>query len=203
MTVTLGNYASPTWGGIQEYSGGMTQKALLVTAPSSGRITSLGAWLAGWSGSVTAELVLWDYVTRAVLAHSATFTVAQGGNGDPPHGYRYEYAPTVIPNVAAGQQLLVGFCCTPGSGGYEYPVNASGSGTHYEKKVTSWPGSMSGMASEPYKAGFYAILTPGGFVKVRRSGAWVDAPVYVLRGGAWVPASSVNVRRSGSWQQPS
>lgn len=85
MSTTLGNYSEPAWGGMQVYSGGMTQMALLVTAPSSGRIVKLGAWLAGWSGAVTAELAIWDKATGAVLAHSASFTAAEGGNGSPPH----------------------------------------------------------------------------------------------------------------------
>ena len=153
---TLGNYNRPTWGRIQEASGGMTQKAVLVTAPANGQITRLGGWLAGTSGTNTADLAIWDYSTRAVLAQTSTFTIAQDGGS--PYGFRYEGdLPTPLV-VTSGQQLLVGPCCTPGGNGFEYPVNASGSGTHYEKKVTTWPGSMSSMASQPYLAGFYAFF---------------------------------------------
>ena len=153
---TLGNYNRPTWGRIQEASGGMTQKAVLVTAPAAGQITRLGGWLAGTSGTNTADFAVWNYSSRAVLANTSTFSIAQDGGS--PYGFRYEGdlpSPLIVTN---GQQLLVGPCCTPGGNGFEYPVNASGSGTHYEKKVTTWPGSMSSMASQPYLAGFYAFF---------------------------------------------
>ena len=57
---------------------------------------------------------------------------------------------------------------------------------------------MSGDDAFGNEAGFYAYLDPTVGVKVRRSGAWIDAPVSVRRGGVWVPAP-VKVRRGGAW----
>ena len=153
-----GNYNRPTWGRIQEFSGGMTQKGILVTAPAAGQITRLGGWLAGTSGSNTAGFAIWDQSTGALLAQTSTFSITIDGGG-PPYGARYE-ADLITPlSVTNGQNIIVGPFCTPGANGFEYPINASGSGTHYEKKVTPPPGSMSGMGSQPFLAGFYAIAS--------------------------------------------
>jgi hypothetical protein len=153
-----GNYNRPTWGRTQEFSGGMTQKGILVTCPAAGQITRCGGWMAGTSGSNTAGFAIWDYATGALLAQTGTFSIAIDGGG-PPYGARYE-ADLISPlSVTNGQDIIVGPFCTPGANGWEYPVNASGSGTHYEKKVTPPPGSMSGYGSQPYLAGFYCIAT--------------------------------------------
>ena len=188
MTVVIGNKSLPTYGQTTESAD--EQKAILRTAPSSGHISTLGAWLSGGSTSRQCRLVLWDGSTKAVLAYSNLETVAA-------HAYGWTNVEAALIGapiaIADGQSLLIGLWCQTT---FEYPVESGGS--TYEKNAASGVISMSGVDAFGNEAGFYAYLDPTVGVKVRRSGAWIDAPVSVRRGGVWVPAP-VKVRRGGAW----
>jgi len=155
---TLGNFNKPTWGIIEDAGGsGNNQKALAVTAPSAGQITRLGAWFFDYAPALDApnwtyQLCVWNAGTGALLAHSATMTSTAFAIA------RLEADLTSPLAVTEGQALLIGWA-RASSKYIAYAVGASGSGTHYEKTQSSWPGSMSGAGSQPYKMGCYAYLT--------------------------------------------
>jgi hypothetical protein len=201
MTTILGHSAKPTWGSTYDGPGAPNQQGAIVTPPSSGKITRLGAWILGDvpPNSYAFRLVIWDAVTNAVLGYTATMyspnMVAT----------KYEADLTTPVQVTSGHDYLVGWAhaSVGSSGDWYYPVNAAGSGTHYDSGTSyqsGWPKPFGTHVAMNYQAGMYAYFTPGGFVKVRRSGTWVDAPVKVRRSGTWVDVDGIRVRRGGSWE---
>lgn len=91
--------------------------------------------------------------------------------------------------VASGQEF------------HDYAANTLAAG-NYEWQVRTWDAAD---AEGAWSAlGTFVVPDPVATVKVRRNGAWVEAPVLVRHGGAWVavPADRLKVRRNGAWVSP-
>lgn len=204
---TIGDTTKPDGGGYWEQFGSTyNQSAMLLTMPEDGRIVALGQWISAVGSPMGCRLVVWDASTLDVLAQTAEFTVANepAGVGNVS---RYEVDLTSPLSVAAGVDFWVGFARDPAK---THQLTGDNSGSHVDRKRTSWPGSMSGYDAGDHGFGGYGIgsyvagyVTASG-AKIYRAGAWVSADaVKVYRSGAWADVSAVKVRRSSAWADAS
>ena len=136
----------------------LNQHCAKVNIPSSGAITQLKVYAAGYNGSVSTRLVLWS-VGSSVLQQSSTFTMAQGTLSG---GGQFWYTKSITPKVVSSGNYWVGLYRNP-SGGHIFGTTSSGAADDgYRKTNTSgFPAcqSMSGYSThsgrEPYVAAFY------------------------------------------------
>lgn len=162
-----------------------------------GYITDLNVYAAGDGASTTYQIVIWDSSSNIVL---------QTGNQTLPSGTRAIGGQswqrvTISPHkYLAPGNYEVGFWA---SGAIVWTFEGSG-GVHFVSGISS-PQPNTG-ANDEYggggegEIGAYAnyILAPD--VRIRRSGAWVNAnPFFIRRSGVWQQVEAVNIRRSGAW----
>lgn len=204
----IGDATKPS-GGWHAFTGNtqVQQEAELLTMPELGDVTSLGAWVGGWSGTCRIVLCLWR-LDGVLLAQSAQVTVANFGAGGPAGGNVQSVIAGIAPvRLAKNQPFFVGFD-RHGSDGHQISVGGAGSPSHYEGRHggsgSAWPGNLGaagGIATQVRRSGAWVASytrTPG--AKVMRSGVQTDAQaVQVLRSGAWADALAVQIMRSGAW----
>lgn len=201
---TIGNTTKPNGSTTEAWSGTYNQAAELYEMPERGRITKLGAWLAGKNSNARCRLVVWDAVTLAVLGQSAQFTAVghawAAGNVD-----RYEKDLEGAVELDEGAEFYVGFSRHVDDS--HQLTGRSGAGSHIDDRTgLAWPAALTGFDTGGHGFGDYSIgmyvanYDPIAGGKVRRSGAFLDADeVAVRRAGAWAPADRVATRRAGAW----
>lgn len=186
--------STPTFGWVQNFG----SVAMSFTTSQAGWYTSVSFWAAG--SSLKIHGVIWD-ASGNVLAFGPGVVTSGGtasGTGATQWWTDTFSGPVFIPG---GVTVFVGWQ-TDTHTQYEWGYNGN---DHSPNAVTlssaygSTGQSLAGYSTESPNGAVaaYATYTPAG-IKVRRSGAWVLAPVYVRRSGAWVPVK-VYVRRSGAW----
>lgn len=151
---TSGTPTGWSWSGLNTYN----QHAAKVTIPSSGAVTQLKAFVAGYNtGDVSARLVLWS-VGGSALAQTATFTMADG-SGSSGGQYWYTKSLSSAKAVSSGDYWVGVY--RPAGESHVFGT-MSGSGNGYRKTNTStWPSvaSMSGYNTdtddEPTVGAFY------------------------------------------------
>ena len=188
--------------GFEWWGSTYNQAAERLTMPERGRITRVGCWTRGVSGDVSARAVLWA-ADGSVLSESALFTITDGptprsGAEASANVLNYERDLSTPVDLDASAQFYAGFARNP-SGSHQLARTGSGL-THYDRKRSTWPGSMAGADAHSGRVGCYAVYELVSGAWVRRGGVWVRAEgVFVRRAGAWVDATSVQVRRAGAW----
>lgn len=194
---TVGNTGTPGSGWALQGLNVNTQAWSNFTMPSPGGwIKTLHAYFDAEVTSGNGYLVLW--VGGAVFAKVAVNGIPVGSNSAGGQAWHQANLATPV-YVKGGTSLSLGFWM-PGACGFVFSSESGGSSSWNGVGYSS-PGSQSGSGSTGVGAlGAYADYVPNK-LKVRRSGAWVEAPLQVRRSGAWVPATPLNVRRSGAWTQ--
>lgn len=150
----------------------LNQHCAKVNIPSSGAITQLKVFAAGYNGSVSARLVLWT-VGGGVLQQSSTFTMSQGTLSG---GGQFWYTKTITAKAVSSGNYWVGLYRNP-SGGHIFGTVSSGDDGYRKTNTSSFPAcqSMSGYSThsgrEPYVAAFYitAPVAPSSLSVTRNS----------------------------------
>lgn len=198
--MAIAGYSAEPADGSEWFGGGAdNQHAVPVVMPATGRITRIGVWCRGKDASCSFRGVVWDSARNTVLGQTALQT-ATGAALAIGASIKYE-ADVLTPfDVASGATIYVGLSRAPaGAMQFGYDNTAV---DHYDDVDSSWP---SGMESESLHAnrqpGFYVVYEVGSETYVRRGGVWVKATaVKVRRAGAWVDIGpEVYVRRAGAW----
>jgi hypothetical protein len=165
MSTTLGYSTKPTWGQAYYNQGGANQNGVIVTAPSGGQITGLGAWIyaAYGTAAIPFRLTLWDATSNLVVAETTQFP---GWYSSPMDAPVYEHPDTnvITPYVCTtGQTFLVGWAHgNPNSNtSWLFPVNNTrsyyDSGSSYQ---SGWPTTFGSRVSNPYEIAAYAYFSP-------------------------------------------
>jgi len=198
--ILIGQATEPNGlGGFEQWNDTYNQAAELLTMPEHGRITRVGFWTAGINETASARGVVWRGSDGAVIGQSDLITIASRAVG-----YVDLYTVEILdpPEIAAGATFYAGFARAPTR---SHQLIGRASGQHYDRKRSTWPGSMAGADTGGHGFGDYAIgchayYEPMSGAWIRRSGAWVRADsVQIRRSGAWAEATSVQIRRSGAW----
>jgi hypothetical protein len=157
-----------------------------------GIVTDLYVYVAGDGASVTGQYVIWG--ASAILWQSGNLTIPAGSRSIGGQSWQHVAVPNVF--IAGGTPINIGWWT---SGNVVWTVENSGGGTWYLHSQSS-PGPISGSNTEGGgNPGAYLVYTPGGIMRVRRSGTWTIGQVQVRRAGVWTTPQGVYVRRSGVW----
>lgn len=192
---TLGYTATPNYG-YDSYQSTANQVAQLYTMPAPGGIiTSVSFYGSGNGGSNnTAYGCIWN--SSGILLAQGSGVVTNGGSASA--GGQAWHTDTLTASlwVAGGTQLYIGWERSTGTY-FDWSFASDGAAVSYHTAASTPANFGSSLAVQNGSVGAYATYSPAG-LKVRRSGAWVNKPVYIRRSGAWVQAK-VYIRRSGAW----
>ncbi len=155
-----------------------------------GIVTDCYVYVGGDLASVTGQLVIWG--GSAILWQSGNFTIPAGSRSVAGQGWVHQSVPSVY--MGAGT-LHIGWWSSGNVVWTMYPTGTTG---YLRGQAT--PGAISGSNSEGGgNPGVYLVYTPGGIMRVRRSGVWTTGQVQVRRSGVWTTPTGVFIRRSGAW----
>lgn len=197
---TAGFTAEPLDGAEWWGSGANNQHSTPIAMPEAGRITRIGVWLRGKDASCSFRGAVWDSARDSVLGQTGLQT-ASGAALAIGASQLHEAAVLAPFDVAAGT-YEVGFTRNP-SGAMQFGFTADAAQQHMDDdNGSSNPSPMVGESlHSDRRLGVYVVYEVGSETFVRRGGVWVKAEkVQVRRSGAWVDVGpEVNVRRGGVW----
>jgi len=203
MAVLIGNDNKPNGSFYEGWSDTYNQSAELFTMPDRGRIVQVGFWAAGINQTTTTYGCVWLGSTGALVAQSASITIAGrsfgAGNVD-----KYVVDLVTPYELDAGVTFYAGLSRAPGRS-HQLSGGDIGSGQHWDNRKSTWPNAIvpndtGGHGHGNYRVGCHVFYEPIAGAWIRRSGAWVRATdTQVRRAGAWVDVDDVQVRRSGVW----
>jgi hypothetical protein len=163
MSTILGYSTKPTWGMSYYNQGAANQNGVIITAPSGGQITGLGAWIYASAGTaaIPFRLTLWDATSNLVVAETTQFP---GWYSQSQKVYEHPDTNVITPYTATtGQTFLVGWAHgnPPADGQWIFPVNNTSSyydsGSSYQ---SGWPTTFGSRVSNPYQIAAYAYFSP-------------------------------------------
>ena len=151
MSTVLGLYAKQSFS--YQFGASYNQNGSIITCPSAGSISKLGAWLRTATGvSGTVVLGLWDVSTGNLLAQSSPFTVSGTTFA------RYEATISTVSGLTNGQQLYVGVYRS--QAWTDLQLNETNSGNIYYKSIVGI-GSFSSASAYAYGTmAAYAFFDP-------------------------------------------